>query len=47
MAAYVFLAMNDRDLDAPEPEAVAMVVALAKGDASEEEFADWVRQHLR
>lgn len=47
MAAYVFVAINGRELDAPEPEAAAMVVAPATGDASEEEFAVWVRQHLR
>lgn len=47
MAAYVFLATNGRELDAPEPEAVAMMVALSTGEASEETFAAWVRRHLR
>lgn len=30
-----------------EPEAVATVVALSTGAASEDEFADWLRGHLR
>lgn len=46
MAAYTFLGINGRDLDAPEPEAVALVVALSTGEASEEDFAEWIRQHL-
>ncbi|MFW6192295.1 MAG: type II toxin-antitoxin system death-on-curing family toxin [Gemmatimonadota bacterium] len=45
MAAYTFLAINGLDLDAPEPEAAAMVVALSAGDLSEEEFAAWLRGH--
>lgn len=36
-----------RELDAPEPEAVAMMVALSTGEAPEEAFAAWVRRHLR
>jgi len=47
MAVYVFLELNGRELDAPEPEAVAMMVALSRGEASEEKFAAWVRQHLQ
>ena len=47
MAAYTFLGINDYDLDAPEPEAVAMVVALSAGDLTEEAFGDWIRRHMR
>ena len=47
MAAYVFLELNGRELDAPEPEAVAMMVALSTGEASEEEFTVWLRQHVK
>ena len=47
MAAYVFLDLNGRELDAPEPEAVAMMVALSTGEASDGEFAAWLRQPLR
>ena len=46
MAAYVFLELNGRELNAPEPEAVVMMVALNSGEASVEEFAAWVRQNL-
>lgn len=47
MAAYTFLALNDHDLEAPEPEAVAVVGALAAGELAEEEFAGWLRRHMR
>jgi len=47
MAAYTFLGINDHDLEAPEPEAVAMVVALSAGELAEGEFAAWVRRQMR
>jgi len=46
LAAYTFLGLNDHDLEAPEPAAVAAVVALAAGELSEEGFAAWVRRHM-
>ena len=47
MVAYVFLDLNGRELDAPEPESVAMMVALSTGEASRAEFTAWLRQHLK
>lgn len=46
MAAYTFLRTNGYDLDAPEPEAVAVVVDLSAGELSEEAFAAWLREHM-
>lgn len=46
MAAYTFLGMNGYDLSVPEPEAVALMPALASGDLSESELAAWIRQNL-
>lgn len=46
MAAYTFLAINGRELDAPEPEAVAVMTGLAAGDVSEDEFANWLRANV-
>ncbi len=42
MAAYVFLGLNGLRLIANEAEATAMVVELAAGESSEEEFAAWI-----
>lgn len=47
MAMFVFLDVNGFDLDAPEPEAVEMITAVAEGSAGEEELAAWVRSRLR
>lgn len=46
MAAYTFLGLNGYDLDAPEPETVAVVRALSAGDLSEDAFAAWLREHV-
>lgn len=45
MAAYTFLAINGHELDAPEPEAAAIIRARAAGDLSDEKFAAWLRDH--
>ena len=42
----LFLAMNDLDLDAPEPEVVDAVRRLAAGRITEAKFAEWVRAHM-
>lgn len=47
MTAYTFLAINGRDLDAPEPETVAVMMALSGGELSEGEFAEWIRRYTR
>jgi len=45
MAGYVFLARNNLQLTAPEPEAAQSVLALAAGELTEETFANWLRNH--
>ena len=41
----VFLILNGRDLDFGEHEAIELVQSLAAGELSEEQLADWLRQH--
>ncbi len=47
MAAYVFLGLNDRDLDAEEPDVVTTMERVADGRLSEAGLAAWIRKHLR
>ena len=47
VAMAVFLELNGWELDAPEPEVVSIMLAVAAGEATEPELAEWVRQHLR
>lgn len=42
----LFLAMNDYDLDVPEPEVVDVMRRLAAGRITEAKFAEWVRTHM-
>lgn len=44
-AMDVFLRMNGRQLTAMEEDAVLTMRAVAAGQISEEELADWVRQN--
>lgn len=44
--ARLFLAINDHDIAFEAADAVRAMLALAAGDLSEEELADWLRQHL-
>jgi len=46
MAMFVFLFLNGAELEAEEPEAVAVILRLAEGGLSEKQLADWVRSHL-
>ncbi len=46
VAAYTFLAINGSELEAPEPEALAMILGTADGSLSEERLASWIRSHL-
>jgi len=46
MAMAVSLELNGWELDAPEPEVVSIMLAVAAGEATEPELAEWVRQHL-
>lgn len=44
--ARVFLMLNGQELDFTTDEAIAVMLALAAGDISEDELADWFREHL-
>lgn len=44
-AAVVFLRLNGWNLDAEESDAAARMLALASGDASKDEFSEWLREH--
>ncbi len=46
VTAYTFLAINEFELVAPEPETVSMVIGLAEGSISEDDFATWIRSRL-
>jgi death on curing protein len=46
VACATFLGLNGRLLEAPEPEAVVMMLALATDEVDEEGFARWVRDHV-
>ena len=46
VAAYTFLAINDFELEAPEPETVRVILGIADGSLSEDELASWIRSHL-
>ncbi len=42
-----FLALNGLDLEAPEPEVVAVMLELASGDLAEDALADWLRASVK
>ena len=44
--ANIFLALNDLSLAFDELDAIRTVERLAAGELSEDELADWFRQHL-
>lgn len=46
LAMVVFLGLNGWDLDAPEAEVVATMLALADRRCSEAELAGWLREHM-
>lgn len=43
LTCALFLELNGRSLIAEEPEATAIMLALAAGEASEKDFARWLR----
>ena len=45
LAMVTFLGMNGHDLRATDAEVVTEILALAEGHVSEDELADWIRQH--
>jgi death on curing protein len=44
-AMYVFLGLNGLRIEAEEPDVVRLILALASGELSEPELADWLRQN--
>jgi len=44
-AMYLFLGLNGLRIDAPEEEAVAVMLALASSELEEPELAAWLRDH--
>lgn len=47
MAAYVFLYLNAKDLDAAEPGVVSIMERVADGRLTQAALADWFRANLR
>lgn len=47
MVGYDFLSQNGQELDAPEWEAVQVVLDLAAGTIDEKIFAAWLKQNCR
>lgn len=47
MAAYVFLGLNGREIEATEPEVVMAMEDVSAGRMSEAALAAWVRKRLR
>jgi death-on-curing protein len=45
LAIYTFLGVNGIDFIVPEPDAAAMILALAAGEVSEESLARWIRDN--
>jgi death on curing protein len=46
MAAYVFLALNGKELEAEEPDVLGTMESLANGRLTEARMADWIRARL-
>jgi len=46
VAAFIFLALNGIDLDAPEDEFEALVMAVAEGRLGKSDVAQFIRQHV-
>ena len=46
LCLVTFLGINGHDLNATDAEVIFEMLALADGHVSEEELAEWVRQHL-
>ncbi len=45
LALVTFLGVNGYDLEATDAEVISEMLALADGRVSEEDLADWIRQH--
>lgn len=46
LAMAIFLGLNGFEIEAPEAEVVAVMVAVAAGRLKERQLSDWVRAHL-
>jgi death-on-curing protein len=46
VVSETFLVLNGYALEASDAELVVAMLALAAGELSEDELADWFRQHL-
>lgn len=46
VAMAVFLELNGWTLDAPEPEVVQVMLAVAAGELREPDLANWLRHHM-
>jgi death-on-curing protein len=46
IAIYVFLALNARELEAEESDAMRLILGVADGSISENDLAAWIREHL-
>lgn len=46
LAMVIFLGLNGQELDAPEPEVVTVMLAVASGHGSHAELASWIPSHL-
>jgi death-on-curing protein len=47
VAVELFLTLNGWDLAADDAQCVMTMLALDAGDLAEDEFAQWLREHLR
>ncbi len=47
VAMAIFLDLNGWSLEAPEPEVVHVMLAVASGELSEADLAVWVRGHIQ
>ena len=45
LAAYMFLALNGWELDAPEANAAAVILELAAGKVDEAQFSVWLKEY--
>jgi death-on-curing protein len=45
LAIYTFLGVNDFDFIVPEADAATIILALAAGEVSEDNFARWIRDN--
>jgi death-on-curing protein len=46
LSMVIFLGLNGWDLEAPEADVVALMLAVAGGRCSETELAEWLRSHI-